>query len=260
MPLTEEQKDAVAKLPNGQAILDEIETDLTAAVTPLKESITKLTDTNTKLTRENVERKRGEQEFKLQAKNLGCDTTKPIPDIIQEMRAKLTETASKDTVPNSEVTALKKELAAFKATMESEKTARLEAEKATKIERVKAAIAPKLPEHFGAASDLILESGITKGYLTTNEAGEPCVKMGDDLIPLSEEDGAKAINALKQMYPKLAVTKQKGGAGDTDTKGGKKSPPAKTMTLEEYNTKVAGGKADEVAKFMAEGGQVVAEA
>ncbi len=255
MPLTEEQKDAVAKLPGGQAILDEIETDLTAAVTPLKDSVTKLTDLNTKLTRENVERKRWEQEYRLQMKSLGLDANKPIADLIEEMQEKVKATATKDMKPNAEVDAVNKKLADLTRKFELSEQARVDAEKATKLERVKAAIAPKLPEHFGNAADLILESGILKGHLTTDDSGNPGVKMGEDFIPLSEEEGAKAMNALKQLYPKLAVVKQKGGAGDTPANGGKKTDKTKTMTTAEYNEKVS--KGEDVQKFFSEGGQIV---
>jgi hypothetical protein len=248
MALSKEMLDAISKLDNGSAILDQIEADVAEAAAPLK-------DANAKLLRENVERKRTIQEIKTHLKNAGLDPEAPLPDQLTALTEKVKTEVSKDVTPNKEVAAVKKELDDFKKKFETSQTELAAERQQTKLERVKAAFSPKLPEHFGPAADLILKTAVAEGVITVDETGNPGVKMGDDFFPLNAGNGEKAMNALRQLHPQLAVTKQKGGAGDTGAQGGKGAPAGKTMTTVEYHEKVARG--EDTTKFFAEGGQLV---
>ena len=273
MPLSQVQKDAISKIQGGSDILAEVDSYETSIATltennrTVSETSKALEAKNKALTKENVSRKRAMQLTSDALKVAGLDPVggefglEPPVSLqvqIENLTGELKSSATKDMKPSAEVEAVKKELAAMKANMESEKNARLEAEKTTKLATVKAAIAPKLPEHFGNAADLILENGIANGRLTTNDAGEPGVMMNGEFIALAEEEGAKAMNALKQMYPKQAVAKQKGGAGDTPANGGTgKQGSAKTITAEEYDRVSALGDPDGfLVKFFGAGGQI----
>jgi hypothetical protein len=101
----------------------------------------------------------------------------------------------------------------------------------------------------------VLRAGLIDGVITTNDEGQPGVKVGEDFFLLSDGGGEKALNALRQLHPQLAVSKQKGGAGDTGANGangGKGGKAEKAMTTEQYHEQVS--KGTDLTKFFAEGG------
>jgi hypothetical protein len=245
MPLSREQLEAIGKIDGGTSIIDQIESDLETAVNPYKDSIAKLT-------RENVERKRTIQEFKTHVKNAGLDPEAALEEQLAALTEKVKTESTRDVTPNKEVEMIRKEMKALADKFTQSETQRLKAEQDIKSERVKAAFAPKLPDHFGPAADLVLRAGLIDGVITTDEGGQPGVKVGEDFFLLSDGNGEKALNALRQMHPQLAVSKQKGGAGDTGANGGKGNKSEKAMTTEQYHEQVS--KGTDLTKFFAEGG------
>jgi hypothetical protein len=241
MPLSQAQIEAIGKIDGGTEILDQIEADQELAVDTL-------TKTNATLLRENVSRKRTIQDMKTQIKNAGLDPEGSLEEQFAALTEKVKGEVSKDVTPNKEVEALRKDLKLLTDKMIQSEQLRLKAEEGIKTEKVKSHFAPKLVDHFGDNAELVLENGMVKGVFTVDESGQPGIKQGEEIL-----FGEQAFNALRQMYPKQAVTKQKGGAGDTGARGAKGAQgAAKTMSSEEYDTQIAKGA--DLTKFFADGG------
>jgi uncharacterized coiled-coil protein SlyX len=241
MPLSQAQIEAIGKIDGGTAIIDQIEADHESAVEQYKK-------TNSTLLRENVERKRTIQEMKLHIKNAGLDPEGSLEEQLTALSEKVKVEISKDVTPNKEVDALKKDMKSLMDKFSQSEQQRIKAEEGIKTEKVKSHFAPKLVDHFGDNAELVLENGMVKGVFAVDENGQPGIKQGEEIL-----FGEQAFNALRQMYPKQAVTKQKGGAGDTGARGAKGAQgAAKTMSSEEYDTQIAKGA--DLTKFFADGG------
>jgi DNA repair ATPase RecN len=146
-------------------------------------------------------------------KEVGIDPDGDPDDIVEKLSSKAkegTKSVSEYDALEKKITKLTKDMAA------AQQTAQENAKKAA-IAEAKGAFAGKLAEHFGNASDLILESGLMKNQITVDENGKPGVMHDDEFYPL---DKGKAIDALKKLYPQLVTTKQVKGGRDvsTDTK------------------------------------------
>lgn len=246
MPLTNAQIAAISKVEGGTEILDQIETDIKDGI---EKELKPLKDEKAKIIRENVERKRIIQDLEAHLQTVGLDPKAPLEEQLTALTEKLKGEVSKNATPNKEVDAIRKEMESMKKKIEASDLARVAAENMAKTEKVKSHFAPKLADHFGDNSELVLENGMTKGLFTVDESGNPCVKVGDEFFT-----GDQALNSLRQLYPKQAITRQKGGAGDTAARGGQGGAAGKTMTTEEYNAKVI--KGEDVLKFFADGGQI----
>jgi len=147
-------------------------------------------------------------------KDAGLD---PEKDISEQLEA-LKESASAGKKDASEFSALQKQMdTLMKKLADSETKAERSAAEA-KLEKARSAFSAKSKEHFTDA-DTVIDLAIAKGLVTLDENGNPGLKDGDEFIPLNAEKGPGAVDKLKTMFPKLAITTQKAGGKDTTAKG-----------------------------------------
>lgn len=247
MTLTQAQREALTKVDGGTDILEGVDGMVT--------EIAQLKSDNKKISGNDLNSRKALSALRTQFKAVGLDIDsqdKSIADQLEELQEKTKEEANKGMKSSAEVEKLAAEIKNLKTTIESEKTARLNAENAAKLERARSTFSPLLTEHFIDPS-IVLESLMNKGSLTVDENNVAAIKIGEELIT----DPEKVITALRQLYPKLAVAKQKGGAGDTAARGGEKDKNTKTITSEEYNAKAADpAKTEELQKFFKDGGVI----
>jgi hypothetical protein len=77
----------------------------------------------------------------------------------------------------------------------------------------------------------VLDAILSK-QITVNDAGEDCIKDGENLIPLT--DTANVATTLKKLHPKAVVIKVKPGSGNTPAKGGQQAAHDGKLTYKEW--------------------------
>jgi hypothetical protein len=207
------------------------------------------------VTRESIGRKTKIRDFESKygsltdkIKRLGLD---PDKDDVEEQFAALLEASKKGLKPESEMTALMKKVEKLSTDLNGWKT---QAEKATaeaEMAKARAAFSGKLGDHFGKASDILLDYATLKGIIAVKD-GVPGVSVDDDFVPLTVDKGPGAIDVLKKLYPQFAITKQQPGGKDVSTRPEAGSGDKKTLSMNEFEALPHAEK----AAYVKEGGKV----
>ena len=199
MALTEEMKAKIAKLdPNIMAEVEDLEQNLNH------------------VTRESLDRKNKIRAYEASQKGLveklkarGIDPDQDIDDQLN----KVLDSAKTGMKPATEFEQLSKKFDKVMNELGSWKEQATKAQQEARMEKARAAFSSKLPDHFGPASDLILDYAVVKGLVGVNDDGLPGINHDGDFIPLNNDKGKTAIDVLKGMYPQFAQVKQKAGTG-----------------------------------------------
>jgi hypothetical protein len=144
-------------------------------------------------------------------KKIGLD---PDGDLEHQFPALIEKiTKEKGYKPSSEFDTLKKtietlskEVTEWKGTAEKEK-------KESQVEKASTALDPLLTEAFGKAAPVVRDLLKLRGVITLKD-GVAGIQNGEEFIPITAEKGKiSALDFMKQAFPDLVVTKQKGGSG-----------------------------------------------
>jgi hypothetical protein len=203
MPLSPEQK----KLITDASLLSEIE---------------KMEHDLSDVTQESIGRKTKVREYektlstwKDKLKKLDLDPD--ADDLEEQLNARL-EKGKKGMKPDSEFEALMKKVNKLTDEVTNWKTTAEKNATEAAMAKARSAFAGKLTDHFGKASDLLLDYATLKGIIAVKDE-MPGVMFEDDFVPLNAEKGQKsAIDVLKKLYPDFAITKQVGGGKDVSTR------------------------------------------
>lgn len=207
MPLTPEQKKLITS-PEVLEAVEELEKEVSARNFEAADKRTKLKKLE-ELHNGIVEK----------IKKLGFN---PDEDIEQQFPALIEKvTKEKGFKPSGEfdklmqkIETLSKEVTEWKGTAEREK-------KESQVEKASTLLDPAFTEAFGKSAPVVKELLKLKGAIVLKD-GVPGIQSGEEFIPLNAEKGSiSAIDHVKQLYPDLVVTKQKGGSGGSPSnKGG----------------------------------------
>ena len=199
--------------------------------------IDKLESELTDVTRESIGRKTKIREYdgKMSSlteriKKLGLD---PDKDDIEEQFAAKLEESKKGLKPESEMTALMKKVEKLSAEINGWKSQAEKASAEAEMSKARAAFSGKLVDHFGKASDILLDYATMKGIIAVKD-GVPGVSVDDDFVPLSVEKGPGAIDVLKKLYPQFAITKQVSGGRDVSTRPDAGAGTIQSLGMKEF--------------------------
>ena len=262
MALSQSQKDAISKIAGGADILAEVDAIETANAT-FTETNRNLEAKNRKLTSEQVSRKRAMQATKEALKDAGLDPEggeyglepeTPLKEQLEGLTKNVTETVSKNVEKSPQYVALEKQVQTLTKKITDSDAKVAAAQAAQQVSARRSALQPLLPELFGKAAPYVLKTAMADGQIVENDAGEICIKDGDNLVPVSNV--AEAATALKKLHADLVITSTRPGSGATPHSGGK-AAGAKIMSSDEYNAKSASPAfAQELSKFFTEGGTI----
>ena len=199
MALTPEQK----KLITAPEVLEAVEELEREIATRNYEASDKRTKLNTLETLHNT--------FIEKIKKLGFDPDEDIEEQFPALIEKVTK--EKGFKPSAEfdklmqrIEKLSTEVAEWKGTAERK-------DKESQVEKASTALDPLLTEAFGKAAPVVRDLLKLKGVIALKD-GIAGIQNGDEFIPITAEKGKiSALDFVKQTFPDLVVTKQKGGSG-----------------------------------------------
>lgn len=217
--------------------------------------IDKLEAELTDVTRESIGRKGKIREYDTKygsltekIKRLGLD---PDADDIEEQFNQRIEESKKGYKPESEMQVLMKKVEKLSGEINTWKSQAEKASAEADLAKARAAFSGKLGDHFGKASDILLDYATLKGIIAVKD-GVPGVTVDDDFVPLTVEKGPGAIDVLKRLYPQFAITKQVAGGKDVSTKPESGTGDIKSISMNEFEALPHAQK----AAFVKEGGKV----
>lgn len=222
-------------MPLNQEMRDKLNTSLPDVAKEVDSLIEELAS----VTRESLDRKNkirafeaNQKTFNEKMKTHGIDPEQDIEDQLK----RILDTAKTGMKPVTEFEQLSKKFDKVMSELDSWKTQADLSKKEAKIEKAKSAFSSKLPDHFGDASELILDYAVMKGLVGVNEEGVAGLNYDGDFIPITSDKGKNAIDVLKQLYPKFAIVKQKGGTGTGGGTGNGAggSGDLKTYSMQEF--------------------------
>lgn len=244
MALTYEQSIAeLQKLPNGSEIIE----SLTEKVHAVNNEAAGL--------RQRYKATEGSlAKLKEALKASELDPDSDIPSQLNDRINKLKE----GTKPASEYDGLAKDLLKVKKDLESWKSTAEKNAQEAEIAKARAAFSGKLTDHFGKASDVLLDYAVRLGQIVVKD-GVPGVLVNDDFTPLNVESGTNAIDVLRKLYPQFAITKQVPGSKNSNTRapmGNEKSE--KEMSRTDF-TKLSSNDPRAAMAFVKSGGTLTDE-
>jgi hypothetical protein len=213
MPLTTEQKAKITDAATLEAV-EELERELSTRNYEAADRRTKL--------------KKVEDEFKTfqgthgtlieKIKKLGFNPDEDIeaqfPVIIEKV------TKDKGYKPSNEFDKLMQRIEKLSTEVTEWKGAAEREKRENQVEKAGTQFDPALSEAFGKSAPIVKELLKLKGQLTLKD-GVPGIQNGEEFIPINAEKGKiSAIDFVKQTYPDLVITKQKGGAGGSPSNKG----------------------------------------
>ena len=223
--------------------------------TAVLQEIEKLEDEINNVTGESIKRKGKIREYESKIgsltekmKKVGFD---PDADFEEQISAKLEE-GRKGLKPASELEALMKKVDKLSNELNGWKSQAEKSSAEAEMAKARAAFANKLTDHFGKASDILLDYATMKGIIAVKD-GIPGVTVDDDFVPLAVEKGPGAIDVLKKLYPQFAITKQQTGGKDVSTRPGTNSGDNREpISMEEFEKMPHASKQE----FVKSGGKI----
>jgi hypothetical protein len=144
------------------------------------------------------------------------------PDLVKGALEKTKTAAKQGTVPETDVQKILKKMDALEKKATAAEQAAEQEKKNNRIEKALNALTSAGSEHF-SDPETVFENVRLKGIADLDETGQPGIRQGEEFILLNPQKGPNAIDALKKLYPKLAVTKQQQGGKDTSARGGQQN-------------------------------------
>jgi cell division protein FtsB len=191
------------------------------------------------VTQESLGRKAKLKDFESKFNTIAEKAKKVGLNLDEDLESQLSERIEKSKTglkPASEVEELSKTVKGLKDEIKSWKDTATRKEEEAILERARSAFMTKLPDHFGDATDILLDYALMKKQIASKD-GVPGVVNGEDFYPLNVQKGQKsAIDVLKELYPKFVITKQVTGGKDVSTRIASSDGNPKTLTLEEFDS------------------------
>lgn len=159
-------------------------------------------------------------------------------EVVKGALEKTKAAATKGTKPDSEVEKILKKMETLSAELTAAKTEREQEKAKAQLEKARSAFLAKVTDQF-QDPEIVIDHAISRNLLSLDENGNPVIKQGDEFVPLVAEKGPTAVDVLKKLYPKQAITQQRGGGKDTRSSGDGSTRPGagglKEYTLKEFN-------------------------